>query len=283
MRRYTTLAAVLCLVLTAGADDALDALARHRESLGVDALWESVESIRYSGTIASGGMEGTTDILVVLPAEKPIPRPDGGYDAGGFVGGIHYRSEISLGPLRELVLITPAGGWVANPAGGVRELDGIELADYTASMVFDSFLYLFPDPAFFSVTWAGREEVEGFLCDVLEFGPVAGGLPFHPRRYYLDSSDGSLRRITSELSVVLHETDCSEHRDFSGLRLPSRFRTVLYGLPLVIDQTLTEVVLDGPVDPALLLPPAAERLTFPAEGLVQVQVELVGGGVFVPI
>ncbi|MCX7022439.1 MAG: aspartyl protease family protein [bacterium] len=283
MRRIVTLVFVLVLVMAANAGEAEDALARHRESIGVDARWESLETIRYSGTIASGGMEGVSDILVVLPPEKPAVNADGTCDAGDFIRGIYYRSEVTLGPLHELVLITPEGGWIAASNGEVRELAGVELADYTASLVMDALLYCHPDPSLFSVTWAGVEEVDGAPCDVLDYGPVEGGLPFHPRRYFLDSGDGSLRRITSELDGVVHVTTCSDIRDFSGLRLPSRFHTTLTGLPLVIDQTLEEVAFNEPVDPTLFLPPVAERLVFP-EGVdrVRVAVEFTGDAIFVP-
>ena len=283
MRRIATLVFVLSLVMAAGAGEAQDALALHRESLGVDAIWESLESIRYSGTIASGGMEGFSEILVVLPAEKPAVNADGTCDAGDFIRGIYYRSEVTLGPLHELVLITPEGGWIAASNGEVRELAGVELADYTTSLVMDALLYCHPDPALFSVAWAGVEDVDGAPCDVLDFGPVSGGLPFHPRRYHLDSGDGSLRRITSELDGIVHVTTCSDVRDFSGLRLPSRFHTTLTGLPLTIDQTMEDVALDEPVDPALFLPPVGARLVFPeGEDRVRVPVEFTGDAIFVP-
>lgn len=283
MRRFALLVFILSLAAGALADEALDALARHRESLGLDDLWNSLESIRYTGTVASGGMEGVSEILVVLPPDKPAVGPDGTCDAGEFVRGIYYRSEITLGPLHELVLITPEGGWIADSTGDVRELAGVELADYTASMVMDALLYCHPDPALFSATWGGVEEVDGAPCDVLDFGPVPGGLPFHPRRYELDSGDGDLLRISSELDGVVHLTTCSEIKDFSGLRLPTRFHTTLEGLPVVIDQTLDEVAFNEPVNAALLVPPAAERLVFPeGETAVRVPVELTGGAVFVP-
>jgi hypothetical protein len=283
MRRALPLVLALFLVTAAVADQALEALARHRESLGLDAVWGSLDTIRYTGTVSSGGMEGFSDILVVLPEEKPAVNADGTCAAGEFVRGIYYRSEITLGPLHELVLVTPEGGWIAASNGEVRELAGVELADYTASMVMDSLLYCHPDPALFSVTWTGEEEVDGAPCDVLEFGPVSGGLPFHPRRYHLDASDGALRRITSELDGVVHTTDCSEVGDFSGLRLPTRFHTVLEGLPLAVDQTMDEVAFNEPVDPALFLPPVGESLVFPAgESSVRVPVEFTGDAIFVP-
>jgi len=283
MRRVVTLVFVLVLFTAANAGEAQDALARHRESLGLDALWESLETIRYSGTIASGGMEGFSEVLVVLPAQKPAVNDDGTCDAGDFIRGIYYRSEITLGPLHELVLITPEGGWIAASNGEVRVLAGVELADYTAALIMDALLYCHPDPALFSVAWGGREDVDGAPCDALDFGPVEGGLPFHPRRYHLDSGDGSLRRITSELDGIAHVTTCSEVRNFSGLRLPTRFHTVLSGLPLVIDQTLGNAALNEPVDPTLFLAPVAERLVFPeGESSVRVPVEFTGDAIFIP-
>ncbi len=282
MRRFVLLVFILSLAAGVLADEALDALARHRESLGLDDLWNSLESIRYTGTVASGGMEGVSEILVVQPAEKPAVGPDGTCNAGEFVRGIYYRSEITLGPLHELVLITPEGGWIADSTGDVRELAGVELADYTASMVMDALLYCHPDPALFCAAWGGVEEVDGAPCDVLDFGPVPGGLPFHPRRYYL-ADDGALLRITSELDGVVHLTTCSEVKNFSGLRLPTRFHTTLEGLPVVIDQTLDGVAFNEPMDPTLFIPPVGERLAFPeGEVSVRVPVELTGDAIFVP-
>ncbi|MCK4593843.1 aspartyl protease family protein [bacterium] len=275
---------MLVTFVAAWAGDVEEVLLRHRESLGIEELWESLETIQYTGTIASGGMGGTTTVQVVLPAEKPSVKSDGTCDARNFVRGIIYRSEVSLGPLHELVLITPEGGWIVGTNGEVRGLVGVELQDYTASLVMDSLLYCYPDPALFDVVYAGSEEVDGVFCDVLDFGPVEGGLPFHPRRFYLDGRDGSLRRITSELDKVAHVTDCSELREFSGLRVPTRFTTTLSGLPLEFEQTTDTVVINGPVDMGLFLRPVGERLAFP-EGIsrVRVPVEFVGDAIFVPV
>ncbi len=283
MRRTGTLL-LLVTFMVAGAVEVDDVLLRHRESMGIDELWESLETIRYIGTITSGGMSGTTDILVVLPSVKPLPGPDGTYNARDFVREILYRSEVSLGPLHELVLITPEGGWITDTNGEVRELVGVELKDYTASLGMDSFLYCYPDPSLFEVTYAGREEVGGVTCDVLEFGPVEGGLPFHPRRFYLDDRDGSLRRIVSELDMVTHVTDCSEFREFSGLRLPTRFITTLSGIPLDIRQAIESVGINEPMAPDLFLRPIGERLAFP-EGVsrVRVPVEFVSNAIFIPV
>jgi hypothetical protein len=83
--------------------------------------------------------------------------------------------------------------------------------------------------------------------------------------------------------MVAHVTTCSEYRELSGLYLPTRFHTTLVGLPTEIVQTVEEVVLNGPVEPELFLPPVGRRLAFP-EGAerVRVPVEFAGGAVFVP-
>lgn len=159
----------------------------------------------------------------------------------------------SLGRFRQAFDGTLA--WADNPASGLRELGGQELANTKRNSEFYQSLklrQLYP-----KMTLKGTEKVGERETYVIEADPGDGTL----RRMYLDAETGLLLRNDTEFDTAAQgrvkiETYLDNYKEVDGVKVPFAMRQVNPNTSWVIK--VTEVRHNVPVDDAKFAKPSAQ-------------------------
>jgi zinc protease len=139
-----------------------------------------------------------------------------------------------------------AMGWDSNPMTGLRELSGIELAQFKRGSDFYQELNLKKHYAKMEVK--GKEKVGSYETYVIEATPAEGS----PEKFYFDVNTGLLVRHDAEAETpqgkTLFETYMDDYKTVDGVQIPHTTKQTSPAISFVIK--ITEVKNNVEIDNA---------------------------------
>lgn len=137
-------------------------------------------------------------------------------------------------------------GWIVDPKGAIRQLEGTDLQSQVTSAYLSSFSLFLPDRLPGTVTYEGEDINKHF--DILKVQPEGG----RAVRIYLDKVTHLPAKQEQQDGDNVLTILFSDYRDVSGIRVPFQFRQTTVGDPdsevLIV---LIEIRWNVPIDPKI--------------------------------
>jgi outer membrane lipoprotein-sorting protein len=238
----TVTAALLTSIAALGQSQTVDDIvAKNLESRGGVEKWRSIQSMKVTGTIESGGR------TINLTAFSKRPNLS--------------RQEMSFQGQQMVQAFDGTHVWVVSPGAGdskAQEVKGAQADLARAQAEFDSVLFDYKEKGH-KVELVGRETDEGHDVYHLRVTRKGGDV----QHYYLDADTGIERKITSTLKGPSGETatatiEFGDFRDVNGMKAPFTIKNSLDG-HLISQVTVSKVEFNVPIDDSLFQMPATAR------------------------
>lgn len=199
-----TLLLLVCPALArAGSAPSAEAvLAEARAAAGGEA-WDRIRTLRSTGTLRTGGLEGSAEALDDLERGRFVDR----FTLGPMSGAKGYDGTVI---------------WSQDTARQVREESGGEERLATVNEVYRRRLaYWFPARGKASVELRGARREGGRELQVLTLTPE-GGRPFD---LWIDAATHLVDRVVEKMALETRTTFFSDYRVVEGVRLPFKSRS----------------------------------------------------------
>ena len=212
-------------------------LDRYLEAMGGRAALQKLTSRVMTGTLSVPSMQlsGTVEIR-----EKAPNRTLGKIT----INGAMYRQAFD-----------GTAGWTDDPANGLRDQTGMELAETRRESDFYHALDLHKLYSKFTLT--GKEKVGEREAYVIEAAVSEGG---QPEKLYFDAQSGLVLRESSQRhgpdGVSEFQQDYDDYREVDGVKLPFAIRQTNEGTLVII--TVEEYHHNVPLDDGEFAKPAAQ-------------------------
>lgn len=216
-------------------------VAKNLESRGGIEKWKSIQSMKVTGTIDSGGRT----INLIAWSKRPNLS----------------RQEMSFQGQKMVQAFDGTHVWVLSPGAGedkAQEVKGPQADLARAQAEFDSVLLDYKEKGH-KVDLVGKETDEGHDVYHLRVTRKGGEV----QHYYLDAESGMERKITSSLKGPNGETatatiEFGDFRDVDGLKVPFTIKNILDGR-LISQVSVSKVEFNAPIDDSLFQLPAAAK------------------------
>jgi outer membrane lipoprotein-sorting protein len=252
-RQMSRLALALSLfsvvATTAHAQTVDEIVAKNLQAKGGAEKWQSVNSVKMTGKIASQGQE--------MPLTMYAKRPN------------KSRQEISLPDGKIVQAFDGTTAWVINPMTGINAPQ--PMPSGVAEMMkngadFDGALINYKSKGH-TIELVGKEK----LADVSKEKP-AGRDVYHLKitmksgqvqHYFLDAESGLELKTSAEVDMGMGgpkqtlDTEMSNYKAEGGIMLPHTVKQFVNGKPLV-EMLVMAVEFNAPVDDAMFTMPAAK-------------------------
>jgi len=202
-------------------------LDKYVTALGGKEAVRKVTSAVQTGTFEApeAGLKGTVEAYSKLP-NKSLQKIT--IDGIGVIQQIYDGSK----------------GWYDDPAGGTREIQGEELAQFRR--LSDLHRDIKYHEIYEKLTLVGKEKVGGSDAYVIEGVPAQG----KPEKLYFDVSTGLLVRqdmtAVSPQGEAPTQTYFEDYRDVGGLKMPFTVRQVTPAITFTVKST--DIKLNIPID-----------------------------------
>jgi outer membrane lipoprotein-sorting protein len=239
--RARSLCFVLCLItgsVAIGHAQTVDEIvAKNLESRGGIEKWKSIQSMKVTGTIDSGGR------TINLTAWSKRPNLS--------------RQEMSFQGQKMVQAFDGAHVWVLSPGAGddkPQEVKGAQADLARTQAEFDSVLLDYKEKGH-NVELVGKETDEGHPVYHLRVTRKNGEV----QQYFLDADTGIERKITSTLKGPAGETatatiEFGDFREVNGLMAPFTIKNMLDGR-LISQVTVSKVEFNVPIEDSLFQMP----------------------------
>lgn len=199
MRHTISIAAnvLILLATTAQAKSAGELLAQFKAASGA-ARWDAVTSLRQTGTLHAGGLDGEFQSLQDVSTGRSV----GHYTLGSIQGAEGYDGH---------------AGWSRDPGGEVAVQDAPDAVRHARSQAWlDARAFWYPQrmPAQWGIAQA--RTLEGRSYEVVSATPVGGDAI----TLWFDASTHLLTRVVQPENGGMATTVCDDWREAHGLRLP---------------------------------------------------------------
>jgi outer membrane lipoprotein-sorting protein len=216
-------------------------VAKNLESRGGIEKWKSIQSMKVTGTIDSGGRT----INLIAWSKRPNLS----------------RQEMSFQGQKMVQAFDGTHVWVLSPGAGEdkpQEVKGAQAELARAQAEFDSVLLDYKEKGH-KVELVGKETDEGHDVYHLRVTRKGGEV----QHYYLDAESGMERKITSSLKGPNGETatatiEFGDFRGVDGLKAPFSIKNILDGR-LISHVTVSTVEFNVPIDDTLFQMPATAK------------------------
>jgi len=183
----------------ASGDDAASVFARYKDSSG-GTHWDSVQTLRMTGSLAAGGLEGEFSTVQDLPRARSA-------------------SSYRIGPIEGAEGNDGTRAWRRDPGGEVAQLDAPDAQRRARSQAWlDARGYWFPQRIGARQGPVQTRTVDGRPQTRIEVTPDGGD----PLVLWFDFDSGLLARSEQQVGQDRVTTTFSDWRDVDGLRLPFR-------------------------------------------------------------
>jgi outer membrane lipoprotein-sorting protein len=236
---------VLCLiagsVAVAHAQTVDEIVAKNLESRGGIEKWKSIQSMKVTGTIDSGGRK------ISLTAWSKRPNLS--------------RQEMVFEGQKMVQAFDGTHVWILSPGAGddkPQEIKGAQADLARAQAEFDSVLLNYKEKGH-KVELVGKETDEGHVVYHLRITRKGGDV----QHYFLDAETGIERKITSPLKGPNGETatatiEFGDFREVDGLMAPFSIKNIIDGR-LISQVTVSKVEFNVPVEDSLFQMPTTGR------------------------
>jgi outer membrane lipoprotein-sorting protein len=213
-------------------------VAKNLESRGGIEKWKSIQSMKVTGTIDSGGR------TIGLTAWSKRPNLS--------------RQEMSFQGQQMVQAFDGTHVWVLSPGASEnkpQEIKGAQADLARAQAEFDSVLLDYKEKGH-KVELVGKETDEGHEVYHLKVTRKGGDV----QHYFLDADTGIERKITSTLKGPNGETatatiEFGDFREVEGLKAPFSIKNILDGR-LISQVTVSKVDFNVPIEDSLFQMPA---------------------------
>jgi hypothetical protein len=192
----STLLALLVAVST-HAEDAAAVFARYKAASGGTA-WDSVKTLRASGSLSAGGLNGEIMLIQDLSTGRSA-------------------DQYKLGPLEGADGYDGHHGWTRDAGGEVAALDAPEAVRRARSQAWlDARGYWYPDRIGATFGAVTDRELDGKRYRVVEARPDGGD----PIVLWFDAATAQLARVQQREGQDISTTTLDDVRESGGVRLP---------------------------------------------------------------
>jgi len=210
-------------------------LDKYVAAIGGKEAIESLSTIVRTGTFeaVAAGYKGTVEIYSKVPNK---------FLQTIVVEGVGPISQVSDGKM----------GWLEDPAVGVREMKGAELAQVLR--LSDPHRQIKYRQTYKTIALMGKEKVGDIDTYVIEGHPVEG----KPDKLYFDVSTGLL--VREDIVVISSDSETpaqmffEDYRDVGGIKMPFTLRQITPALTSAIK--LSDTRINVPVDDAKFAKPS---------------------------
>ena len=201
---------------------------------GLDRL--RAERTQYlEGNLSLAGMEGSVRVW----SEKPD----------------RSRVEVEIGPIDMIQGDNGEIRWVLDTNGKLQattKLDEIALKRREVDRRLAEYEYADPGSGIFTVTFEGREDVEGTDCYVIE---VANDINADRHIYYIGTDEFLLRKSVAFRGENSADTYYDDYRETDGIMVAFRTREIPHQTGQSQEVTVTHYESNPVIDPAVFEPP----------------------------
>jgi outer membrane lipoprotein-sorting protein len=213
-------------------------VAKNLESRGGIEKWKSIQSMKVTGTIDSGGR------TISLTAWSKRPNLS--------------RQEMSFQGDKMVQAFDGTHVWIVSPGAGdskPQEVKGAQADLARAQAEFDSVLLDYKEKGH-KVELVGQETDEGHPVYHLRVTRKSGDV----QQYFLDAETGIERKITSTLKGPAGQTatatiEFGDFREIDGLMAPFSIKNILDGR-LISQVSVSKVEFNVPIDDSLFQMPS---------------------------
>lgn len=200
------------------------------ESVGGQAAYDTlkqVESYQITGEMALNGMPGSFTIYWVAPDL--------------------FRMEVDFGQFSLVQAYDGNIAWQRDLNGRVNELGGYEEKELLKQIYQQSFAYLFDGRVPGSVSYGGRETLDGRDYHVVYLQPLNDDTV----KVYLDTENARQYLSISRLDNVTTRTVSSDYRTVHGVLMPFYSEASVEGVPMRSEFQMNEVMFNVPIERSL--------------------------------
>jgi predicted aspartyl protease len=263
----TRLAVLLALALVLIA--AVNSRAFNLDSLLVQSVGgpEAVEKLRTAqsyyeiGSVSNNGHPGRYEHCLVPPDK--------------------WRSEMVVGPLKEVEVYDGSAAWLEDQGGAVNSIEGFEQREIQETVWMQAYAFLFKDRCPGGAEYLGICEREGRRYHTVAFYPFNQDTV----RVYFDTATTRAELSVSRTDNLESVTRYADYRSVEGVQVPFRVTTVLTGAGLTTEYRVETVRYDSTIAESVLTRSvgAVSDFRFPTQS-DSVQIPFASRGhIFVPV
>jgi outer membrane lipoprotein-sorting protein len=241
MSRLALALSLLAVATAAHAQTVDEIVAKNLQAKGGAEKWQSVNSVRMTGTIAVQGQQ--------MPLTMYAKRPN------------KNRQEISLPDGKIVQAFDGTTAWVINPMMGSDAPQAVPggVADMMKNSAdFDGALINYKTKGH-TIELVGKEKLAGKDAYHLKI-TMKGG---HVQHYFLDAESGLELKTSAEVDMGMGgqkqtlDTEMSNYKAEGGIMLPHTVKQFINGKPTV-EMSVTAVEFNAAVDDGMFRMPAAK-------------------------
>ncbi|MFC1476091.1 aspartyl protease family protein [Candidatus Zixiibacteriota bacterium] len=227
----------------------------------------AAEQASYAeGNLSLGGMEGTVKLWTQRPGRN--------------------RVEIVLGPLNIIQGDNGEHQWVLDQNGKLQVITNPDEATVQRRQVRRSlaeYAYAQRESGLFTVSLAGREQIEGKDCYVIK---ITNNINVDSFTMYVNSVSFRLEKAAFVEDVESRDVFYGDYREIQGLQVAFWTKEISHRSGQTQEITLTQYVSNPEIDLALFEPPAAgaKDYQFTAGDCAEdIPFEFIGNHLFIPV